>query len=315
MKTMNLWGSGRSSTIYCNMCCPEEVLWIHLCIKVFGCCVCCRDSNPRIGDILQKLAPFMKMYGEYVKNFDRAMDLVNTWTQRSSQFKSVVQNIQVGLPLLTIFQVFLKNISIAQLTNLERGSGGLPSLNSTLQILSSRLIRPDLCFCVWTIRSRMCVGTWRCSTTCWSRFKGFLATSCCSKTTWRSCLMTLWTEKMQRVRHYIHCIHYMLFFFLLWHTRCSVKTDQLWVEEKSSIYSFLASRQPVLSRPHLRRICHLKLSPEIVLINELLVICSVYHGNMGVFVCQNQLGWLIDVSVYVKQSRIGNVEMTVPSLR
>uniref|UniRef100_A0A8C6Q1K9 Faciogenital dysplasia n=1 Tax=Nothobranchius furzeri TaxID=105023 RepID=A0A8C6Q1K9_NOTFU len=52
------------------------------------------DSNPRIGDILQKLAPFMKMYGEYVKNFDRAMDLVNTWNQRSSQFKSVVQNIQ-----------------------------------------------------------------------------------------------------------------------------------------------------------------------------------------------------------------------------
>ncbi|KAK5923929.1 hypothetical protein CgunFtcFv8_000855 [Champsocephalus gunnari] len=52
------------------------------------------DSNPRIGDILQKLAPFMKMYGEYVKNFDRAMELVSTWTQRSSQFKSVVHNIQ-----------------------------------------------------------------------------------------------------------------------------------------------------------------------------------------------------------------------------
>lgn len=76
-------------------------------------CVCCRDSNPRIGDILQKLAPFMKMYGEYVKNFDRAMDLVSTWTQRSSQFKSVVQNIQVcvlfacGLQL-TMFLFVLK---------------------------------------------------------------------------------------------------------------------------------------------------------------------------------------------------------------
>lgn len=58
---------------------------------------CFRENKPRIGDILQKLAPFMKMYGEYVKNFDRAMDLVNTWTQRSSQFKSVVQNIQVSL--------------------------------------------------------------------------------------------------------------------------------------------------------------------------------------------------------------------------
>ncbi|XP_074139156.1 FYVE, RhoGEF and PH domain-containing protein 3 isoform X3 [Sminthopsis crassicaudata] len=52
------------------------------------------STNPRIGDILQKLAPFLKMYGEYVKNFDRAMDLVNTWTQRSSPFKDVVQSIQ-----------------------------------------------------------------------------------------------------------------------------------------------------------------------------------------------------------------------------
>ncbi|KAJ1110336.1 hypothetical protein NDU88_007689 [Pleurodeles waltl] len=52
------------------------------------------STNPRIGDILQKLAPFLKMYGEYVKNFDRAMDMVNTWMQRSSSFKDVIQNIQ-----------------------------------------------------------------------------------------------------------------------------------------------------------------------------------------------------------------------------
>ncbi|XP_075932490.1 FYVE, RhoGEF and PH domain-containing protein 1 isoform X2 [Anarhichas minor] len=52
------------------------------------------DSNPRIGDILQKLAPFLKMYGEYVKNFDRAMELLNIWTERSSQFKSIIQETQ-----------------------------------------------------------------------------------------------------------------------------------------------------------------------------------------------------------------------------
>ncbi|XP_037540534.1 FYVE, RhoGEF and PH domain-containing protein 1 [Nematolebias whitei] len=52
------------------------------------------DSNPRIGDILQKLAPFLKMYGEYVKNFDQAMELVNTWMERSSQFKAIIQEIQ-----------------------------------------------------------------------------------------------------------------------------------------------------------------------------------------------------------------------------
>lgn len=52
------------------------------------------DTNPRLGDILQKLAPFLKMYGEYVKNFDRAMGLVSTWTQRSPQFKDVIHAIQ-----------------------------------------------------------------------------------------------------------------------------------------------------------------------------------------------------------------------------
>ncbi|KAG5282087.1 hypothetical protein AALO_G00052070 [Alosa alosa] len=52
------------------------------------------EQNPRIGDILQKLAPFLKMYGEYVKNFDRAMELVNTWMERSSQFKAIIHDIQ-----------------------------------------------------------------------------------------------------------------------------------------------------------------------------------------------------------------------------
>lgn len=57
-----------------------------------------RDTNPRLGDILQKLAPFLKMYGEYVKNFDRAVELVSTWTQRSPLFKEIIQGIQVGQP-------------------------------------------------------------------------------------------------------------------------------------------------------------------------------------------------------------------------
>ncbi|KAM3926492.1 FYVE, RhoGEF and PH domain-containing protein 4 isoform 2-T2 [Leptodactylus fuscus] len=50
--------------------------------------------SPRIGDILQKLAPFLKMYAEYVKNFDNAMETVKTWMDRSTQFKHVVEEIQ-----------------------------------------------------------------------------------------------------------------------------------------------------------------------------------------------------------------------------
>uniref|UniRef100_A0A665U0Q1 FYVE, RhoGEF and PH domain containing 4a n=1 Tax=Echeneis naucrates TaxID=173247 RepID=A0A665U0Q1_ECHNA len=38
------------------------------------------SSKPRIGDILQKLTPFLKMYAEYVKNFDKAMELLKQWT-------------------------------------------------------------------------------------------------------------------------------------------------------------------------------------------------------------------------------------------
>ncbi|KAM4734233.1 FYVE, RhoGEF and PH domain-containing protein 4a isoform 2-T2 [Anableps anableps] len=51
-------------------------------------------STPRIGDILQKLTPFLKMYAEYVKNFDKAMELLKQWTDRSPQFKAVIQEIQ-----------------------------------------------------------------------------------------------------------------------------------------------------------------------------------------------------------------------------
>ncbi|XP_072241517.1 FYVE, RhoGEF and PH domain-containing protein 4a isoform X1 [Leuresthes tenuis] len=51
-------------------------------------------STPRIGDILQKLTPFLKMYAEYVKNFDKAMELLKQWTDRSPQFKALIQEIQ-----------------------------------------------------------------------------------------------------------------------------------------------------------------------------------------------------------------------------
>uniref|UniRef100_A0A4W5RCI5 FYVE, RhoGEF and PH domain containing 4a n=1 Tax=Hucho hucho TaxID=62062 RepID=A0A4W5RCI5_9TELE len=52
------------------------------------------ESTPRLGDILQNLTPFLKMYAEYVKNFDQAMELLKQWTDRSPQFKAIIQDIQ-----------------------------------------------------------------------------------------------------------------------------------------------------------------------------------------------------------------------------
>ncbi|XP_030887028.1 FYVE, RhoGEF and PH domain-containing protein 2 [Leptonychotes weddellii] len=55
---------------------------------------CCRTATPRIGDVIQKLAPFLKMYSEYVKNFERAVELLATWTDKSAPFQEVITRIQ-----------------------------------------------------------------------------------------------------------------------------------------------------------------------------------------------------------------------------
>ncbi|XP_073802992.1 FYVE, RhoGEF and PH domain-containing protein 4 isoform X3 [Danio rerio] len=52
------------------------------------------DSKPRVGDVLAQLAPFLRMYAEYVKNFDSAMELLKLWMERSTQFSAIIQDIQ-----------------------------------------------------------------------------------------------------------------------------------------------------------------------------------------------------------------------------
>lgn len=47
----------------------------------------------RIGDIMVKNAPFLKMYTEYVKNFDTAMNTINTLYAKNSKFAAIVEEI------------------------------------------------------------------------------------------------------------------------------------------------------------------------------------------------------------------------------
>lgn len=54
-------------------------------------------TTPRIGDVIQKLAPFLKMYSEYVKNFERAAELLAAWTEKSPPFQEVITRIQKPL--------------------------------------------------------------------------------------------------------------------------------------------------------------------------------------------------------------------------
>ncbi len=66
-----------------------------------------RTSTPRIGDILQKLTPFLKMYAEYVRNFDHAMDLLKQWMDRSPPFKAIIREIQVNIDVYSLKLLFV----------------------------------------------------------------------------------------------------------------------------------------------------------------------------------------------------------------
>lgn len=54
----------------------------------------CWDTDPKIGDVMKNFAPFLKMYTEYVKNFDSAMTLINTLQQKVPRFAAIVNEIQ-----------------------------------------------------------------------------------------------------------------------------------------------------------------------------------------------------------------------------
>ncbi|XP_034529111.1 FYVE, RhoGEF and PH domain-containing protein 4-like [Notolabrus celidotus] len=57
-------------------------------------CICQWHERPGLGKVLLQHAPFLRMYAEYVRNFDQAMELVRTWTERSSTFRNTIQDIQ-----------------------------------------------------------------------------------------------------------------------------------------------------------------------------------------------------------------------------
>lgn len=42
-------------------------------------------------------APFLKLYTEYVRNFDHAMNLINTWMEKSPKFSCLIKEIQVSI--------------------------------------------------------------------------------------------------------------------------------------------------------------------------------------------------------------------------
>lgn len=55
---------------------------------------------------MKSFAPFLKMYTEYVRNFDNAMTLINQWQAKCPRFAAIMDEIHVS-DLLDIFQRLL----------------------------------------------------------------------------------------------------------------------------------------------------------------------------------------------------------------
>ncbi|KAM7366958.1 hypothetical protein PAMP_014889 [Pampus punctatissimus] len=51
-------------------------------------------ESPGLGSVLLQHAPFLRMYADYVRNFDQAMELVRTWLERSTAFRNIIQDIE-----------------------------------------------------------------------------------------------------------------------------------------------------------------------------------------------------------------------------
>ena len=54
------------------------------------------DTNQRIGDIFFNLAPFLKMYTEYIKDFDKATNTINETYEKNKKFKEIMDDIHVS---------------------------------------------------------------------------------------------------------------------------------------------------------------------------------------------------------------------------
>uniref|UniRef100_A0A674PC19 FYVE, RhoGEF and PH domain containing 4b n=1 Tax=Takifugu rubripes TaxID=31033 RepID=A0A674PC19_TAKRU len=51
-------------------------------------------DRPGLGGVLLQHGPFLRMYADYVRNFDQAVELVRVWNERSSVFRNITQDIQ-----------------------------------------------------------------------------------------------------------------------------------------------------------------------------------------------------------------------------
>ena len=73
-----------------------------------------RETNRRIGDLMSVLGPYLKMYTDYVKNFENASEFIDTWRDRSRDFAKMICEVtkEVGFYWLALRRYMLLSLKL-----------------------------------------------------------------------------------------------------------------------------------------------------------------------------------------------------------
>ena len=56
-----------------------------------------RSTKEALGDVIGRLAPFLKLYAHYTSGFEEAVKTLTDCTKRDRKFDSVVREFEVGV--------------------------------------------------------------------------------------------------------------------------------------------------------------------------------------------------------------------------
>ena len=55
----------------------------------------CRDTDPRLADIFVKKGPFLKMYTDYIREFQSMVSVLDETRQKNPEFDKIVTDFEV----------------------------------------------------------------------------------------------------------------------------------------------------------------------------------------------------------------------------
>ena len=67
----------------------------------------CREADPRLADIFVKKGPFLKMYTDYIREFESMVSVLDETRHRNPDFDKIVTDFEVDTNKITVVKFYL----------------------------------------------------------------------------------------------------------------------------------------------------------------------------------------------------------------